>query len=89
MVPLRSAHKPIPYEDSKRMCQLNSNQIKSIVITVESCNNNNNNNNSTNNNNNNNNLLSSGDDFMAAYGDENCAILPLFLCFVVFTRRSF
>ena len=28
VVPLRSAHKPIPYEDSKRMCQ--SNQIKSI-----------------------------------------------------------
>ena len=30
VVPLRSTHEPIPYEDSKRMCQ--SNPIKSILV---------------------------------------------------------
>ena len=29
VVPQRSAHKPIPYEDSKRMCQ--SNKIKLVI----------------------------------------------------------
>ena len=32
VVPLRSAHKPIPYEDSKRMCQSNESLFKYIPL---------------------------------------------------------